>query len=201
MHLGVAGRETSGRAAWLLLVAVGVAVACGGGCVTKRIEAGDGAQTYSDTSDDQSGGRNMKRIEIADGISVAVPANFPRPAESQEGAVKTVSYSLKPHPGAPRFLHFFEIRASGEELSPDRILADLGYEIGEQQKEEITVDGRKSNLTTTAITINLPCGSQEHATFYAWTCYCPQRKTYVLIATFTMLRDGFLSVVKSFRCT
>ena len=142
----------------------------------------------------------MKRIEIAEGITVAVPPNFPHPVEREEGAVKAISYSLKPHEGAPRFLHFFEIRVSGEELDPDRILADLGYEIGDQQKEEITVDGRKSTLTTTAITITLPCGSQEHPTFYSWTCCCAERKTHVLIATFTMTRDGFLDIVKSFRC-
>jgi len=142
----------------------------------------------------------MKPIEIAEGITVAVPYNFPKPVEREEGAVKVISYSLKPHEGAPRFLHFFEIRLSGEELDPNGILADLGYEIDEQKKEEMTVDGRTSALTTTAITFTLPCGSVEHATFYAWTCYCAERKTHVLIATFTMMRGGFLDIVKSFRC-
>ena len=142
----------------------------------------------------------MKPIEIAEGISVTVPPNFPHPVEWEEGTVKVISYSLKPHEGAPRFLHFFEIRLSPEELDPDRILADLGYEIGDQEKEEITVGGRTSALTTTAITITLPCGSEEHATCYSWTYYCAERKTYVLIATFTMMRDGFLDIVRSFRC-
>jgi hypothetical protein len=187
----------------LLLAAVGMA-GCSGGCPTKGNEIAEGAGVYSETSDRSSNGRPMKPIEIAEGITVAVPSNFPHPVESEDesddGTVKAISYSRRPHEGAPRFLHFFEIRVSREKLDPDRILADLGYEIGDQQKEEITVDGRKSTLTATAITINLPCGSQEHATFYSWTCYCAERKTHVLIATFTMMRDGFLDIVNSFRC-
>jgi hypothetical protein len=163
-------------------------------------ETAAGAEVYSETLVRSNSGRPMKPIEIAEGITLAVPRNFPRPVEWEEGAVKAISYSLKPHEGAPRVLHFFEIRLSREELDPDRMLADLGYEIGDQQKEEITVDGRTSTLTTTAITITLPCGSKEDATFYRWTCYCAERKTHVLVATFTMMREGFLDIVKSFRC-
>jgi len=183
----------------LLLAAVGIG-GCSGGCLTKLNETAAGAGVYSETSDRSTSGRPMKAIELAEGITVAVPSNFPRPVRWEDGAVKVISYSLRPHEGAPRFLHFFEIRLSREELDPDRILDDLGYQIGDRQKEEITVGGRTSTLTTTPITITLPCGSKEDATFYSWTCYCAERRTHVLIATFTMMQDGFLDIVKSFRC-
>lgn len=190
-----------GRAGWLLLLAaVGIA-GYSGGCSVNLGDTPAGAEVYSDSSDRNSNGRTMKRIELAEGITVAIPRNFPRPAKWEDGDVKAVSYSLRPHEGASRFLHFFEIRLSPEEPDTGQILADLGYGIGEEQKEEITADGRKSTLTTTAITITLPCGTTQDATFYSWTCYCPERKTHVLIVTFTMMRDGFLDIVKSLRCS
>jgi len=87
----------------------------------------------------------MKPIELAEGITMAVPPNFPHPMEWEDGTDKAISYSLRPHEGAPRFLHFFEIRFSREELDADRILANLGYEIGAKQEEEITVGGRNDD--------------------------------------------------------
>ena len=167
----------------LLLLPAAVGIVDAARCLTKLNETGP-----------------MKPIEIAEGITVAVPANFPRSVEWEEGPVKVISFSLRPHERAPRFLHFFEIRLSPQELDPDLILADLGYEIGAKQVEEITVGGRKSVLTTTAIRITLPCGSQQDAAFYSWTYDCAERKTHVLVATFTMTRDGFLDIVTSFRC-
>jgi len=188
------------RAGWLLLLAVaGIAACCG--CSMSFSETPAGAETYSKNSDRSGSGRFMKRIELAQGITMAVPRNFPRPAKREDGAVKAISYSLRPHEGAARFLHFFEIRLSSEELAPDGLLADLGYKVGEQQKEEILVDGRQGTFATTALTITLPCGTTQEATFYAWTCYCAERKTHLLIATFTMTRDGFMDIVKSFHCS
>ena len=184
----------------LLLLPAAVGIVDAAKCLTKLNETADGAKAYSETLNLGNRGRPMKPIEIAEGITVAVPANFPRSVEWEEGPVKVISFSLRPHERAPRFLHFFEIRLSREELDPDLILADLGYEIGAKQVEEITVGGRKSVLTTTAITITLPCGSQQDATFYSSTYYCAERKTHVLVATFTMMRDGFLDIVTSLRC-
>jgi len=162
----------------------------------------DAAKSLTKLNETATGntGRPMKPIEIAEGFTMAVPANFPHSVEWEEGPVKVISFSLKPHEQAQRFLHFFEIRLSPEELDPDLILADLGYEIVAKQVEEITVDGRKGVLTTTAITITLPCGSQQDATFYSSAYYCAERKTHVLVATFTMMRDGFLDIVTSLRC-
>jgi len=163
-------------------------------------ESGPGAELYSETSDQSSDGLTMKRVEIAEGITVAVPRNFPRPVGLEDGAVKVLSFSLKPHEGASRFLHFFEIRASSEPLDTSSILAELGYEVVDSNSEEITLGGRASTLTETKIAFTLRCGTKENATYYAWTHYCTERKTHVLIATFTMLREGFLDIAKSFRC-
>lgn len=189
-----------GRASWLLLLAAAGIAGYSGGCSGNVGETPAGAEVYSETSD-SSNGRTMKRIELAEGITVAIPRNFPRPAKWDDGDVKVISYSMRPHEGASRFLHFFEIRLSLEEPAPDRILKDLGYQVGDQQTEEITADGRKGTLTTTAITIPLPCGTTQDATCYSWTYYCTVRKRHVLIATFTMMRDGFLEIVKSLRCS
>jgi len=183
-----------------LLAAVGIA-GCSDGGRASLDEAAGGAELCCATWNPISNGGPMKRIKLAEGISVAIPSNFPRPVESEDGAAKTISYSLRPHEGAPRFLHFFEIRLSREAPSPDQLLDSLGCEIGDTETEEIIVGGRKTTLRATSITITLPCGSQEHATFYSWTCYCAEREMHVLIATFTMTREGFLDIVKSFRCS
>lgn len=185
----------------LLLLAVAGIIVDAARCLTKVDETEAGAKAYSETLNPGQRGRPMKPMEIAEGITVAVPANFPRSVVRDEGPVKVISFSLKPHEQAARYLHFFEIRLSREEPDPNQILADLGYEIGAKQVEEITVDGRKIVLTTTAISITLPCGSRQDATFYSSACYCAERKTHVLVATFTMMRDGFLDIVTSLRCS
>lgn len=198
-----AAKAPRGRSVLLLLILLALAsagIVDAARSLTKLNGTTADGKPYSGTWNIGNWGRAMKPTEIAEGITVAVPANFPRAVKWEEGPVKVISFSLKPHEQAARFLHFFEIRLSPEELASDQILADLGYEIGAQQAEEITVDGRKSVLTTTAIRITLPCGSQQDATFYSWAYYCAERKTHVLVATFTMMRGGFLDIVTSLRC-
>ncbi len=142
----------------------------------------------------------MKTVELDEGITLNVPRNFPKAAIKDKDGIRNISFSMKPHQGSQRFVHFFEIILSPKEFDFTTILPESGYRLGKAAKEEISINEEKGNLKTAELEIIYSCGSKEKTKLYAFEHFCKAKNKYVSIITFTMTKKGFLDIVRTLRC-
>lgn len=147
------------------------------------------------------GGVQMSRlVELTEGITVNVPANFPKAAVSKKGDSRIISFSIKPHKDSQRYIHFFEFVVSPDKADILKELPSGGYELSGIIQEDLQIGSQRAVLKTAKLDISRPCGSKEKAQVYALELFCQNKKSNIYLVTFTMTKKGFLDIVKTIKC-
>lgn len=144
----------------------------------------------------------MRNVDLGNGISMGVPGNFPKAVVTDDDrGNRSVSFSMRPHENANRFVSFFEISVTNEKSTPvTEILPPKNHTLGTLSVETLKIPVGEVQLETVDLEISRPCGSKENLTLYMFNHFFSEKKKYLTVVTYSMTRQGLLDVLKSIKC-